>query len=619
MSGTTAAPAAAGWVVPTARPRRRRSAWRRRATPYLFVAPAVVYLLGITLYPGLYAIYQSFFHVRFNAWTFAGLANYKKLLTDPEFWQALTNTAIIGAIALTLECVIALALAAFAYRDPWVRSWRIVFLMPMLFMPSAVAFIWKLAFNDGRVVNDLLGRLGLIQAPLDFLGSVWLARLSLIVVDVWQWTPFLFIIFVAALQGQDAEIEEAARLDGARWQPDLLERVAAADDAGAGRGAGATRHRHRHHVRLGVHHHRRHARRHHGDDQLFHLPDRLQDLQFRLRVRRFGGHAGADDGGRAAVRQALLPVAQGLTMGSALETKADPGLAAATAAPPAAATVPVRRRKRSGESLVLRYAILGSWALFCLAPILWFLSIGLRPRTEIIAPEPIYIPTLSADAWHMIWTAWPMANYLFNSLAAIAGSVVIDLLLAVPAAYSLARYEYRMREDLGFYILSTRMMAPAIVAIPIFFLFRALGLLDTVWALMLIYAAMNLSLVTWIIRSYMLDIPHEIEDAARTDGASDLRILLSIVVPMCMPGIVTASVIAAIFAINEFLFTLLIASTKNAYTLSVALANFTGGSDGIIYNAIALVSFIAFAPVLVLVIAIQRHLSRGLTMGAVKG
>ncbi len=217
MSGTTAAPAAAGWVVPTARPRRRRSAWRRRATPYLFVAPAVVYLLGITLYPGLYAIYQSFFHVRFNAWTFAGLANYQKLLTDPEFWQALTNTAIIGAIALTLECVIALALAAFAYRDPWVRSWRIVFLMPMLFMPSAVAFIWKLAFNDGRVVNDLLGRLGLIHYPLDFLGSVWLARLSLIVVDVWQWTPFLFIIFVAALQGQDAEIEEAARLDGARW------------------------------------------------------------------------------------------------------------------------------------------------------------------------------------------------------------------------------------------------------------------------------------------------------------------------------------------------------------------------------------------------------------------
>src|SRR5439155_12269999 len=126
---------------------------------------------------------------------------------------------------------------------------------------------------------------------------------------------------------------------------------------------------------------------------------------------------------------------------------------------------------------------------------------------------------------------------------------------------------------------------------------------------MLIYAAMNLSLVTWIVRSYMLDIPPEIEDAARTDGASDLRILVSIITPMCLPGIITAAVIAVIFSINEFLFTLLIASTKSAYTLSVALANFTGGSDGVIYNAIAMVAFLAFAPVLLLVILIQNHLS----------
>ena len=228
-------------------------------------------------------------------------------------------------------------------------------------------------------------------------------------------------------------------------------------------------------------------------------------------------------------------------------------------------------------------------------------------------------PTFSLDAWHMIWRDWPMFNFLRNSVAAIFGSVAIDLLLGIPAAYSLARYSYRGRDDIGFYILSTRMMAPAIVAIPIFFLFRTMGLLDSIWALMLIYAAINLSLVTWIIRSYMLDIPSEIEEAARTDGASDLRILVSIIVPMCIPGIVTASVIAAIFAINEFLFTLLIASTSKAYTLSVALANFTGGSDGVIYNAIAMVSIIAFVPVFILTVLIQSHLSRGLTMGAVKG
>jgi multiple sugar transport system permease protein len=276
-------------------------------------------------------------------------------------------------------------------------------------------------------------------------------------------------------------------------------------------------------------------------------------------------------------------------------------------------------RKTRGESMLLRYLVLGSWAAVCLLPILWFGTIAFRPRTEIITPQPIYWPTFSLDAWHLLISDWPIAQYLRNSVLAVGGSVIIDLMLAIPAAYALARYNFRGREDIGFYILSTRMMAPAIVAVPIFFLFKNMGLLDTVWALMLIYAAVNLSLVTWIIRSYMLDIPKELEDAARTDGAGDLTILREIIVPACLPGIITAAVIATIFAINEFLFTLLIASTSKAYTMSVALANFTGGSDGVIYNAIALVSFIAFVPILILVIAIQKHLSRGLTMGAVKG
>ena len=275
--------------------------------------------------------------------------------------------------------------------------------------------------------------------------------------------------------------------------------------------------------------------------------------------------------------------------------------------------------KSRGESMILRYAILGSWAACCLLPILWFLTIALRPRTEIITTQPIYWPTFSLDAWHLLMSDWPIAQYMRNSFFAVSGSVIIDLALAIPAAYALSRYDFKGRDDIGFYILSTRMMAPAIVAVPIFFLFRSMGLLDSVWALMLVYAAINLSLVTWIIRSYMLDIPKELEDAARTDGAGDLRILWEIIVPACLPGIITAAVIATIFAINEFLFTLLIASTEKAYTMSVALANFTGGSDGIIYNAIALVSFLAFVPILILVILIQKHLSRGLTMGAVKG
>lgn len=200
----------------TLRPARRRSPLRRKAFPYLLVVPAVVYLLAITLYPGIFALWRSFYQGRFKL-DFVGVDQYVQLFQDEAFWHSLTNTLIIGGITLAVEFVIAMALAALVYRDPLVRGWRIVFLLPMLFMPSAVAYLWKLLFNDGRVISDLLMRLGLVDHNIDFMGSTWLARGVLVVTDVWQWVPFLFIIFVAALQGQDKEIEEAARLDGARW------------------------------------------------------------------------------------------------------------------------------------------------------------------------------------------------------------------------------------------------------------------------------------------------------------------------------------------------------------------------------------------------------------------
>ncbi len=197
---------------------KRRSKTAKAWFPYLLVAPAVLYLMMITLYPGVYAIVQSFHAVKFGPWNYVGLQNYAELFNDYQFWGALGNTFIIGAISLTLQCSIALVLAYFAYRDPWVKGWRIMFLVPMLFMPSAVAFIFKLAFHDARVFSDILISLRLIDSNLAIQSSVWMSRILLVVADVWQWTPFLFIIFVAGLQGQDQEVEEAARLDGATWR-----------------------------------------------------------------------------------------------------------------------------------------------------------------------------------------------------------------------------------------------------------------------------------------------------------------------------------------------------------------------------------------------------------------
>jgi multiple sugar transport system permease protein len=204
-------------LTATAPMRGRRSPFIRKAFPYLLLAPAMLYLLAITLYPGIFALWRSFYAGRFQL-EFVGFRNYSELLSDNAFWQSLWNTLLLGSITLLIQFVLALTLAALAYRDSFVRGWRILFMLPMLFMPSAVAYLWKLIFNDGRIMSDLLMRIGLVDGNVDWMGSVFLARLVLILTDVWQWTPFLFLIFVAGLQSQDKELEEAARLDGASWR-----------------------------------------------------------------------------------------------------------------------------------------------------------------------------------------------------------------------------------------------------------------------------------------------------------------------------------------------------------------------------------------------------------------
>ena len=201
-------------------PLRRRSPFMRKAFPYLMVAPTCIYLLGITLWPGIFALYRSLYTGKFD-WhqskNFVGFENYSILFGDQHFWIAIWNTLLLGSITLAIEFAIALFLAALVYRSPWVKGWRILFMLPMLFMPSAVGYLWKLIFNDGRVMADLMNRVGLVDGGVDWMAHTFNARFVLVLTDVWQWTPFLFIILVAGLQGQDKEIEEAARLDGASF------------------------------------------------------------------------------------------------------------------------------------------------------------------------------------------------------------------------------------------------------------------------------------------------------------------------------------------------------------------------------------------------------------------
>lgn len=190
----------------------------KRFYPYFLLAPTLIILLGVTLYPFIYSVRLSFFSVPFGRIRyFAGLENYAELLHDPFFWNGIKNTGIIGGSALALEFLIGFTLALLLSRKIKLRGlFRAIFIIPMMLIPVVTALIWRLMFfPGGSVVSDVLRHLRLVTGDPNWIGQPALARLMLIVMDVWAWTPFIFMILLAGLQGLPPEPLEAAEVDGA--------------------------------------------------------------------------------------------------------------------------------------------------------------------------------------------------------------------------------------------------------------------------------------------------------------------------------------------------------------------------------------------------------------------
>lgn len=186
--------------------------------PYLLLAPTLIILFGITLYPFIYSVRLSFFFVPFGRIKhFVGLENYTDLLQDRFFWNGIKNTGIIGGSALAIEFFIGFALALLLNRKIKLRGlFRAIFIIPMMLIPVVIALIWRLMFfPGGSVVSDILRHLGVITGDPNWIGQATLARLMLIIIDTWAWTSFIFMILLAGLQGLPSEPLEAAKVDGA--------------------------------------------------------------------------------------------------------------------------------------------------------------------------------------------------------------------------------------------------------------------------------------------------------------------------------------------------------------------------------------------------------------------
>ena len=251
---------------------------------------------------------------------------------------------------------------------------------------------------------------------------------------------------------------------------------------------------------------------------------------------------------------------------------------------------------------------------FFLAPFAWMVLSSFKTALQIIElPPPIvFRPTL--QNYVNVFQTQNFAQYFWNSLVVGLGSTALGLALGLPAAYSIARHKQR---GLALAILIARIVPGITFLIPLFILFRAVGLVDTYISLILTHLLVGLPFIVWVMVPFFEAIPVSLEEAARVDGASVGQIFLWVLLPISGPGIVTASILAFVFSWNNFMFSIVLA-TNRTKTLPVAVYNFISYAQ-IDWGGLMAAAVVITLPVLILALITQRYVVKGLTAGAVKG
>jgi multiple sugar transport system permease protein len=280
------------------------------------------------------------------------------------------------------------------------------------------------------------------------------------------------------------------------------------------------------------------------------------------------------------------------------------------------AALPLSRRIAKLAGSPLRKMLLWAFAIWCLFPIYWLFLTSLKKPVDVAARPPKFVFPPHLQNYLDVFYDPSIWSYFRASTIVALGSTAIVLAIGIPTAYVLARYRFRGNADYGFWILTTRMTPPVAVLIPFFVMYVSTGLLDTHIGLIIAHVAMNLSIVVWLMKGFFEDLPPEFEEAAFMDGASYFQAFYQICLPVAMPGIAAAGILAFMFSWNEFLFSLVLADS-NVRTVPVGLYGFVGYQQ-IQWGSLSAAAMLMLLPVLAFVALFQRQLIRGLTMGAIK-
>jgi multiple sugar transport system permease protein len=250
----------------------------------------------------------------------------------------------------------------------------------------------------------------------------------------------------------------------------------------------------------------------------------------------------------------------------------------------------------------------------CVFPFCWMVTASFKNQQDLLSrtPKLIFQPTL--ENYQMAATKSDLVAGLGNSLVVALATTALALILGIPAAYALARFEFRAKRDLWFWFIANRMITPIVLALPVFILAGKLRILDTWLVLILIYITFTLPIVVWICADQFRNIPKELDEAATLEGYSSFVTFWKIGVPLAVPGIALSGILSFIFSWNELLYALVL-TRDHARTAPVVATNLMSGSE-LPWGQIMATGTLIVLPVIILSLIISRHWVRGVTMGA---
>ena len=277
-------------------------------------------------------------------------------------------------------------------------------------------------------------------------------------------------------------------------------------------------------------------------------------------------------------------------------------------------------RSKRRAMTVVKVLLCALALLVALFPIYWLLAMGIRPTDEMRGHISLIPHSLTGEHFAQLFTKEGFGQAIVNSLQTTFGSLIISLVVGICAAYILARRRFRfgLKKPVTYWVLLVRVLPPVAFTIPLYIMFNKVGILQTKLPVMLACVLINVPLIIWFLISFFQDLPEEVEESAKVDGATEWQLFVRIVLPLVAPGIAAVAMLSFMYAWNEYTYTVIFTRSPSNYTVPLALSLLNNEDSLTNFGLVAAGGIISVVPITLFVIFAQNYLISGLSSGAVK-